>query len=472
MQGRTGEGAIASRRSPGRRPLPWNETSKPAQKPGPWDAPAQGERETAGGAAPAPSGGSRGSEGSAKRPPRKDSASPWGTDQPSPKLSAPRRLLPAEPKKATAPTPRGPHLDELGRQLRTRLAHVALRASGRAVRLKIIGGALGIGLGAWALSGVYWVDVDQTGMVTRLGAFVGETGPGLHYHLPYPVETVRQLPVGAVNRLDAGFTSDGAAGQMLTRDGNLVDLYYTVEWRIADPVKYLFRFAEPDATLRRTAEAAMRRAIGRVGFADVATPSRGGAPLQAAGLMQAELDRAGAGVTILGVQVRDAQPPDAAQAGFHDLVAARADAAAAARDAEAYRGRVVAEAKGEVAKAVQTSQGYRDQEISEARGEADRFALVDAQYRKAPEVTRDRLYTETMERVLHNANKVVVQTPKGGASQIVLPPELFRTKPSDAPAQGGAPPSPANSQGASQAPAGGDTTAHAAAPAAQPGATA
>ena len=287
-----------------------------------------------------------------------------------------------------------------------------------------------MGLIAWGLSGVYEVGADESGMVTRFGGFVEETGPGLHYHLPAPIEAVRTLPVGAPIRLELG-----GAGPMLTRDGDLVDVDASLQWRIADPYKYLFQLADPDAALRRATEAALRQAVSQTSFADMTTAGHGDVSSRATALLQAALGREDAGVSVAGVQVRDAQPPETARAGFHDMAAAREDAQIAARDVGAYRDRGLAAARGDAAKVVQASQGYRDQEISEARGEAARFGLIDAQARKAPDVTRERLYTETMERVLHNTNKVIVQPAKGSAGQIVLPPELFRSKPPAAPPQ-------------------------------------
>ncbi len=316
------------------------------------------------------------------------------------------------------------------------LARALLTPSGRSLRASVVAGLAGGLAITWGLSGIYEVGEDQSGMITRFGAFVGETGPGLHYHLPAPIEAVRQLPVGGVNRLDiAGEEDDGGeAGAMLTRDGQLAQVSFSVQWRIVDPYKYLFESADPMAVLRHDAAAAMRQAVVQTAFADMTTAGRGGASARAEGLLQTALRKDDLGVSALGLQIRDVAPPAAAQAGFHDMAAAREDAQIAARDIGAYRDKVMDAARGDAAKAVQASQGSRDQEVSGARGEAERFALVDAQYRKAPDVTRERLYTEMMERVLHNTSKVIVQTPKGFTGQIVLPPELFRARPAVTPA--------------------------------------
>ena len=355
--------------------------------------------------------------------------------------------------------PRGPHLDDLIRQARAGLARVMLKSSGRGVRKSVVTGLLGVVAIAWGLSGIYEVGPDEAGMVIRFGAFVAETGPGVHYHLPAPIEAVRRLPIGSVNRLDlaAGGDDAGGLGSMATQDHQLAEVSFSVQWRITDPYKYLFQAGDPQAALRQDAAAAMRQAVGQTPFAEVVAAGHGGASARAAALLRASLRHDDLGVSASSLQIGDVEPPAGAQAGFHDMAEAREDARIASRDVGAYRDRVLAAAGGDAAKAAQASQGYRDLEVSEARGEAERFALVDAQYRKAPDVTRERLYTEMMERVLHNTRKVIVQTPKGFSGQIVLPPELFRARPTEqsaspAPSQGPAAPAPSTADAAAAGP--------------------
>ena len=222
---------------------------------------------------------------------------------------------------------------------------------------------------------------------------------------------------------------------MLTRDAQLANVDFSVRWRITDPYKYLFQWADPEVVLRHAAEAAMREAVSQTSFTDVTAAGHGGAAAEAGVLLQATLRHDDIGVASEGLQIRDVEPPRLAQAGFHDIASSREDAQIAARDVGVYRDRVLAAAKGDAAKLVQAAQASRDQEISGARGEAARFALIDAQYRKAPDVTRERLYTEMMERVLHNTSKVIVQTSKGSSAQMVLPADLFRPKAAESPAQ-------------------------------------
>ena len=397
--------------------MPWNDTSKPPRKPGPWETAAKGE------------------EPAEDKPRRARVEPPWSRETP---LAKPREARPStrrdEPG-TVAPPPRGPHLDELSRQLRLRLANAALRPSDRRLRISVVAAGVALIAGLCAASGLYVVEADQTAVTSRFGAVTGEAGPGLHYHLPFPIETVRRLQTGAVHRLDSG-ADGGEAGATLTRDGDLVDPTFSVQWRIADVRAYVSGLADPEATLRALADSTLREAIGQLELAQLLGPDHGRAGERARTLLQAALDRQKAGVTIVDVQIHDLAPPDAAQAGFRDISAARADAEAQAREAQAYRSRVLAQAQEDAAKLVHTSEGYRDQEVGEAKGEAARFTMMDAQYRKAPQATEDRLYTETMERVLHNTNKVILPPSSPGSAPVVLPPELFHSKPADsAPAE-------------------------------------
>ena len=420
--------------------MPWNETPKPAQKPGPWDPPNSDDR------GPGAPGEVSSAEQGRRRPrdggrsPTPPAASPWSGPAAGPKPRQGRRPASSDAPQ-TSPPPRGPHLDELTRQLRARFSWVAQRSADRKMSRRLVAGAALAALLAWAASGTYVVEPDQTGLVTRFGALVAQAGPGLHYHLPAPIESVREVAAGALNRLDLGASSgNDASNLMLTRDGDLVDVDYAVQWRIRDPERYLFGLANPEASLKLAAQSALREAVARVALHDIVAAGRGGAPARATASMQAALDRDGAGIDVVGLQVSDVEPPEAAQGGYHEIADAHDQAQAALRDVRTYRDRVVAQARGDAAKMLQVSQGYRDEEVSEAKGEAERFALIDAQYRKAPQVTRDRLYTETMERVLHNTNKVIVQTEKGASPSIVLPSDLFRPKSGDSAAPTPSPP--------------------------------
>jgi len=275
----------------------------------------------------------------------------------------------------------------------------------------------------WALSGSYVVQPDEQAVVSTFGAFSRTASPGLRYHLPFPIETVEKVSVTSLQRIDIG----GVAGAtlpdeslMLTGDGNIVDLSFSVQYRIADPAKYLFTLREPDAAIKAVAESAMREVIGKTALQPILTTARGQVQDQAGSLTQAILDRYQAGVFIDGVQIRAANPPPPVIAAFQDVTAAGQNAESNANIA-----------RGEAAKVVQAARGYSAQVVREASGEASRFNQVYDQYKLAPAVTRERLYIETMERVLASSNKVVVDS-KGASAPIILPPDAFRPRASTA----------------------------------------
>jgi membrane protease subunit HflK len=292
--------------------------------------------------------------------------------------------------------------------------------------LAAIGGAAFV---AWALSGVYMVQPDQEAVVVRFGAYARSEGPGLRYHLPAPIESVEKVSVTNLNRLDVGGSSGTDIPEeslMLTGDENIVDLNFTVQWRVSDAARYLFRLTDPEAAVKMTAESAMREVIGRARLQQILTTGRGQVQAQAAELMQKTLDAWGAGVTVVEVQIRTANPPQEVIAAFREVANAGQDAEAAINEANTYRNRVINEAKGDAARITQSAQAYREQVVREAEGEADRFSAIEAEYKRAPAVTRQRLYIETMERILRNSNKVMIDTPKGGTAPIVLPPDLLK----------------------------------------------
>jgi membrane protease subunit HflK len=287
----------------------------------------------------------------------------------------------------------------------------------------------GVAVAAWALSGLYVVQPDEEAVVTRFGAYARSEGPGLRYHLPGPIEKVEKVSVTSLNRLDVGGGQGADIPQeslMLTGDENIVDLNFSVQWRINDAANYLFRVTDPEATVKMTAESAMREIVGKTPLQAILTTGRGQVQAQSAELMQRILDSYGAGVSVVEVQIRTANPPQEVVAAFREVANAGQDAESAVNEANTYRNRVVNEAKGDAARITQAAQAYKEQVVREAEGEADRFDAIVAEYKRAPAVTRQRLYTETMERILRRSNKVIVDTGKGGTAPIVLPPDVLR----------------------------------------------
>jgi membrane protease subunit HflK len=290
----------------------------------------------------------------------------------------------------------------------------------------------GIAFALWALTGVFVVQPNEQAVVTTFGAYSRSEGPGLRYHLPVPIERAEKVPVTTLNRIDIGGTGtpDGDIPQeslMLTSDENIIDINFSVTWRVQDAARYIFATRNPEEAVKAVAESAMREIIGKTQLDPIFTTGRGTVQLQVADLMQKTLDRWGAGVSIVEVQIRSVNPPQEALAAFRDVQSAELDRDTRVNEANTYRNRVVNEAKGDAAKITQSAQGYREQAVREATGDSARFNSIYNEYRRAPAATKDRLYIETMQKVLARSNKVIVDS-KGASAPIILPPDVFRPR--------------------------------------------
>jgi len=310
---------------------------------------------------------------------------------------------------------------------------------------------------AWLLSGIYFVQPAEQGVVTTFGAYSRSTGPGAHWRF-VPFERVQKVQVASLQRVDIGGSGDAEApaeSLMLTGDENIVDLTFTVQYRINDAAKFLFRVADPgDTTVKSVAESAIREVVGKTNLDDIITNGRGKLQDDTAVLMQRVLDSYGAGVTVVEVQVRSANPPKDVVPDFQAVASANQYADSAVNEANAYKNRVVNEAKGNAAQIVQQAQAYRERVVHTADGDASRFNQIYEQYRRAPAVTRERLYLETMERVLSKSNKVIVDT-HGATAPIILPSDAFRPRSPSQPPPADAAQSlqqPANAQPQTQLP--------------------
>ena len=327
--------------------------------------------------------------------------------------------------------PGGPDLGAGFERLQQRLRDLfGGGGGGGGVRPGALAAVAGVAFGLWTLSGVYVVQPNEQAVVTTFGAYSRSEGPGLRYHLPIPIERVEKVPVTSLNRTDVGGAGEGdepAESLMLTGDEQIIDLDFSVTWRVADPAAYLFATRAPDEAVKAVAESAMREVVGKTPLQPIISTGRGVVQLQTAELMQKTLDSWGAGISIVEVQIRSANPPPEVVAAFREVNNAQQDADSAINEANTYRNRVVNEAKGDAATILQGSEGYREQAVREAQGEAARFNQILTEYRRAPGITRERLYIETMQRVLSSANKVVIDA-KGASAPIILPPDVFRAK--------------------------------------------
>jgi len=284
---------------------------------------------------------------------------------------------------------------------------------------------------AWGFTGIYRVGPDEQGVVLRFGKYVTNTGPGLHYHLPSPIETAMTPKVTRVNRIEVGFQSSGDFGRssalrnlpeeslMLTGDENIVDINFTVLWQISNAGEFLFNIQRPENTVKAVAESVMREVVGRSKIDDVLTEGRNKVETQTQDLMNSTLDAYKAGIVVTQVKLAKADPPGAVIDAFRDVQAARADEERLVNEAQAYANDILPRARGEAERIRQEAEGYKEQTVAQAEGEVSRYLAIQNEYRLAPNVTRKRLYLETMESVMQGTNKIVIDNE--GGSQGVLP---------------------------------------------------
>ncbi len=285
----------------------------------------------------------------------------------------------------------------------------------------------------WLMSGIYVVSASEQGVVLRFGAFAARTAPGINYHLPWPIETVdivdvthpRQITIGdrPTESHDADQSEDiTQEGLMLTGDENIVNVNFVVYWVIKDAANYLFNVDRPDAAIKAVAESSMREVVGKSPIEPILTQDREPIQIEVRDLMQKTLDTYGAGVTVTDVKMQKVDPPDEVLDAYRDVQAARADQERMRNEAEAYANKIIPEARGKAARIVQEGQAYKQRVIAEASGEAKRFLSVYEEYRKAPEVTRKRMYLETMSGILGSSNKVLIdESAKGVVPYLPLP---------------------------------------------------
>jgi modulator of FtsH protease HflK len=271
------------------------------------------------------------------------------------------------------------------------------------------------------------VNPDEIGIVLYLGKPDRQESPGLHFRLPYPVEEVYLPKVTRQNIIEIGMRSAGPArgvhevlpeSLILTGDENIVDIHFVVFWRIKDAQKYLFNIQNPEVTVKDVAESAMRDVVGQSNIQPILTGARQKTEQAVQKLMQDVLDHYGAGISVDQVQLQKVDPPAQVIDAFRDVQAARADQERLQNEAGSYANRVVPEARGEAERILQAAIAYREQTVAEATGQTARFLKVYEEYKKAPEVTRKRMYLETMERVLGGTDKIIIDSKSG---QAVMP---------------------------------------------------
>jgi len=265
----------------------------------------------------------------------------------------------------------------------------------------------------WLSFGFYIVQPAEQGVVTRFGRFLRTDGDGLHWHIPYPIEQVQKINVEQVRAVPH-------KALMLTQDENIVEIELVAQYRVKDAKSYLFNVVDPDKTLLQATESALRSVVGTSKMDDVLTLERDRVAADTKLLTQQILDGYDTGLIVSGVNMQNAQPPNEVQKAFEDVIKAREDEERLKNKAQAYKNEIVQRAGGEADKLRQESQAYKSQVVARAEGETQRFLSVLNEYNKSPEVTRRRLYLDTMEAVLSNTNKVIMDV-KHGNNLTVLP---------------------------------------------------
>lgn len=349
---------------------------------------------------------------------------PWGSGPKGPWGSGPQ-----------SNGPRPPDLEDLLRKGQDRLQSILPGGSfSGAGLLLVVVGAVAI----WGLSGFFRVQSEELGVVMRFGKHVRTVQPGLNYHLPYPIETVLLPKALRVSTLSIGMSviedSTGRRGGrtirdvpeeslMLTGDENIVDVDFTVLWRIKpDGVgDFLFNIQNPEGTVKAVAESAMREVVGRANIQPILTGARTTTETSVQELMQKVLDSYGAGILVQQVQLQKVDPPQQVIDAFRDVQAARADLERLQNEAQTYANRVIPDARGRAAQIQQVAEGYKEQAVAEAKGQSARFLAIYDEYKKAPDVTRQRIYLETMERILGGAEKLVYDGGNNGQGQSIVP---------------------------------------------------
>ncbi len=277
----------------------------------------------------------------------------------------------------------------------------------------------------WCLSGIYKISGGEKGVVMRFGQFHRLTDPGLHMHLPYPIETVLKPNIGIVNQIDMGVASSrdsgSPAGQMLTQDKNILNMHFRIMWRINDPAQYLFNIRDPQGTIRAVGESVMRELVGQRTFDAIVRGGREDLGLKARDRLQEILNSYQAGVLVVDVLPQKIDPPTEVIDAFNDVQRAEQDAEREINQAEAYRSDIVPRARGEAEKVKLDAQAYRDQVQREAEGEAQRFIQVYNAYRQSSDLTSKRMYIETMQQIVKNSNKVYLDGKSAGNALPFLP---------------------------------------------------
>jgi len=277
---------------------------------------------------------------------------------------------------------------------------------------------LGVGLVGWLMTGIYQVNEQESAVVLRFGKVHRTEGPGVRFRFPNPIETARIVPINRITETAIGEREEESL--MLTGDENIVDIDFSINWKVNVPEQYLFNVAEPGELIRQVGESAMREVVGTSQFEPITTGDRTGVETRVRDLMQSTLNTYQSGIEIVSISLKGATAPTEVVDVQRDVSNAEQDRAKRINEATAYRNKVVPEARGQAQRMIQEAEAYRESSVANAEGEAARFSLVYTQYQKAPRVTRERMFLETMEGVLGKTDKIILDSKAGAVPYLPL----------------------------------------------------
>lgn len=275
-----------------------------------------------------------------------------------------------------------------------------------------------IGVGLYFASGIYSIDPGENGVIRRFGKLSAITGPGLHYHLPWPIETLVKVKVSEIKRIEIGFRTIAVKpvarymdvpeeSVMLTGDANIVSADFIVQYQIKDAANYIFKVDNVTATIKKASEATMRQIAASHNIDEILTEKKDFIQLEARELLQNILNKYEMGINIIAVKLQDVEPPEAVIDAFKSVASAKEDKEKYINEAMGYKNDIIPKAKGNAERIIQEAEAYSQEKINHAKGEAEKFLKVLSEYEKAPTITRTRLYIETMEKVLSKTKKVI-----------------------------------------------------------------
>ncbi len=337
------------------------------------------------------------------------------------------------------PTEGPPDLDEILRKLQQKIAGIfgarprPQSAGGGGMQMPPMGAAVGGGfvfivllvIAVWLASGFYIVEEGRRGVVLRLGKFNEVTMPGPRWHIPYPVESVEVVNVSGVRTVEVGYrgnpkNKEKEEALMLTDDENIVDVQFAVQYTLKSPEDFLFNNRNPEDNVLQAAETSIREVVGKSKMDFVLNQGRSEITARVKVLMQQILDRYKTGINITTVNLQNVQPPDQVQTAFDDAVRAGQDRERLKNEGQAYANDVVPKARGVAARLTEEANGYKESVVATAQGDASRFRQILTEYEKAPQVTRERIYLDTMQQILGSTSKVIIDQ-KGGQNLLYLP---------------------------------------------------